>query len=84
MKTNKRGQVADMSRAFLALVVAGIVMSIGAYVISEISGNLSGTAKTVAENGTLALADGGTWLPIIAVVIAASIVLGLISFFRGR
>lgn len=74
-----------MGTAFLAVVVSAVTIAIGAYVTSELGDQMvTGYAHNVALNATQSLADAGTWLPLIAVVVAASIVMSLIVMFRSR
>ena len=76
----------EMSAYALAFAVVAVVLGVGATILSQIQ--TTQTENTVAYNatgygitGVSTLAD---WLPIIAVIVAAAIVIGIIVMaFRG-
>ena len=82
---SKKGMVlGDMYPAVLTIVLIGIVLGIGLYVLSQVESNIAGGS---AEINTTITGLGGlaSWIAVIVVVIAAAIVLGIvISSFGGR
>ena len=82
---NKKGlQLADMYPAVLMIVLVGIILGIGLYVMSQVEGNITGGSSYINTTitGLGGLAD---WIAVIVVVIAAAIVLGIvISSFGAR
>jgi len=84
---NKKGmQLGDIYPAVLTLVLIGIIVGIGVYILSSIDTAITDTEASAVLNTTLyAIGDFADWIAIIVVVIAASIVLGIVisSFGRG-
>lgn len=86
---SKKGmaQVWMLVTGAVALVVATVVIAFGAKINSDVSADLSGDAKDVAENGTKAMATFGKNLPLVATIIVVVIIIGLLLAgfaFRGR
>lgn len=87
MFKNKKGAMtlSDLAPIAIAFVFVAIVISVGADVVADIEADQ--TAGSAAENASLAGLDSlnelSSWLPTIALVIAAAIVIGVLSFFRG-
>jgi hypothetical protein len=76
----------DMSAYVLALVVVAVILGVGATILTQVQ--TTQTSGTTAYNATgYGLTGTGTlsqWLPIIAVIVAAAVVIGVIvSAFRG-
>ena len=83
---NKRGMsLGDMYPAVLTIVLIGIVLGIGIYVLSQVESNMTGGSSAINTTST-GLAGLASWIAVIVVVIAAAIVLGIVisSFGRGR
>ena len=81
----KKGMVlGDMYPAVLTIVLIGIVLGIGLYVLSQVESNIAGGSEQI--NTTITGLGGlASWIAVIVVVIAAAIVLGIvISSFGGR
>lgn len=81
----------QMSSVAMVFVLVGITIGIGAHVNSEVAktGGFTQAAYKVANttlgNATSGLAKLSSWLPIIAVVLAASVVIGvLVVAFSSR
>ena len=74
----------DMYPAVLTIVLIGIVLGIGLYVLSQVESNVAGGSAAI--NTTITGLGGlASWIAVIVVVIAAAIVLGIvISSFGGR
>lgn len=88
--TRKKGlALGDMVPIALAFVLIGVMLGIGSYInaqIQTVGGFTAGTYPYSAiQNATLSLSTMAQWLQIIAVVIAAGIVIGvLVHSFMGR
>jgi len=83
----KKGMsIGDMYPAVLTIVLVGIVLGIGLYVLATFSDQIS-TSETAQEavNTTITgLATFSDWIAIIVVVIAAAIVLGVVLSSFGQ
>ena len=85
---NKKGNINQLFPAVLALVLVGVLLGAGLLILTSFytaAGTTSAagnaTNATIVALGTLAT----TWLPIIVVVVAAGIVLGvLLGAFGGK
>jgi len=83
---DKRGlSLGDMYPAVLTIVLIGIVLGIGIYVLAQVESNISGGSSYIntTKSGLGGMAD---WIAVIVVVIAAAVVLGIVisSFGGGR
>ena len=82
---DKRGlSLGDMYPAILTIVLVGIILGIGIYVMAEVESNITGGSSYI--NTTITGLGGlASWIAVIVVVIAAAIVLGIvISSFGGK
>lgn len=81
-KGRKGLMFADLVRYGLLFVLIGIILGIGAYVNSQVQTTAgwatSSTEYQAVANATLGIANLSSWLPIIAVIIAAAIIIGLL------
>lgn len=72
----------ELASVGLMFVLLGVVLSIGAYINGQITtagGFAAGTASRWAvDNATAGISSLAGWLPIIAVVIAAGAVIGIL------
>jgi len=73
----------------MAFVLIGVMLAIGTYILSSISttgGFVAESAQDyVIRNATAGLLTLGQWLPLVALVIAAGIVIAvLVGSFGGR
>ncbi|RPI76041.1 MAG: hypothetical protein EHM47_00960 [Ignavibacteriales bacterium] len=85
LKDKKGMSLGDIYPAVLTLVLIGIVLGIGVYILSSINTAVTDAeASTVINTTTYALGDFADWIPIIVVVIAAAIVLGIVLSSFGR
>jgi type II secretory pathway component PulF len=67
----------DLYPAVLSIVLIGIVLGIGLYVLAEVEGNITGGSTQI--NTTITGLGGlASWIGVIVVVIAAAIVLGIV------
>lgn len=79
-------QLGDMYPAVLTIVLIGIVIGVGVIVLDQF-GQASGVgvqASTAVNSTRDAVDDFVTWIPVIVIIIAAAIILGLVMrSFRG-
>jgi type II secretory pathway component PulF len=83
----KKGMsIGDMYPAVLTIVLVGIVLGVGLYVLSTFATQISSdtTAQTAVNTTIAGLADFADWIAIIVVVIAAAIVLGVVLSSFGQ
>ena len=75
-----------MYPAVLTIVLVGIVLGVGLYVLAEFSDQVvdSEDAQTAVNDTIEGLGDFAEWVAIIVVVIAAAIVLGVVLSSFGR
>lgn len=90
LKLGKKGiSFSQLSSVGLIFVLVGVTLGIGAYVNSQVQ-STAGWATTSDEylavaNATSGISKLASWLPIIAVVIAAGVVIGvLVMAFSTR
>lgn len=85
---NKGIAFSQLSGIALLFVLVGVTLGIGAYVNSEVRDTAGFAGNTTEynsiQNATEGISKLSQWLPIIAVVIAAGVVIGvLVMAFRG-
>lgn len=89
-KVSKRGQgLNQLPSVAIIFVLAATVIAVGAYVLTQIDTTAGFANGSVAANATIAgqtaLGTLATWLPVIAVVIAAVILISLlVNAFRNK
>jgi len=89
-KLGKKGiGLADMPRVGLIFVLVGVTLGLGAYINAQIQSTAgwetTSTEYLAVSNATAGIGQLSSWLPIIAVVIAAGIVIGvLVAAFAFR
>lgn len=83
---NKKGAMtlSDLAPAAIAFVFIAVVLAVGASILGGVQeGQTSGsTAYNATSQGIDSLEELSGWLPLIALVIAAAVVIGVLSFFR--
>jgi len=88
MKMNKKAMtLGDVYPAILTIVLIGIVLGLGLYILTEVDDKIADEEASSAINLTVVgLGDFADWIAIIVIVIAAAIVLGIVfsSFGRGK
>ena len=70
-----------MPAAVMAIVVLGIIIAIGAKVTESLFDQVNASCVTCgagAANATLGIAEIGGWMPTVGLVLAASLIIGLI------
>lgn len=97
MISGKKGMsLGDLAPAAIAFVFISVVIGVGATVVADVqdgfvtgaancnatSKTACGTAYNVSGEGLSGLDTLASWLPTIALVIAAAIVIGTLAFFR--
>jgi type II secretory pathway component PulF len=87
LKDKKGMGLGDMYPAVLTIVLIGIVLGIGMYVLVQVSDKIASGSPTAAANvNTTITGLGGmaTWIAVIVVVIAAAVVLGIVISSFGK
>ena len=85
---NKDGviQLSDSPNIVLALIVIGIFLAIGSLILTEVRDNPALTANQTAFNATTSALEGldtlSSFQTIIAVVVAAALILGVVFLIR--
>ena len=87
-RMNKRGQaftIADLGTIAIALVVAAVILGMGATILEKIKSTQSDeTAQNASQFGLDGLSTMAEFIPTIAIVAVAAIVIGIILVFFGR
>ena len=76
----------DMYPAVLTLILIGIVIGVGVIVLNQFgnTSSVGGQASCAINSTRDAVDDFVTWIPVIVIIIAAAIILGLVMrSFRG-
>lgn len=80
---NKKGyQLRDLLPVALIFVVATIAISIGANILSDIRDGQTASSyeRNITVNGLTGMGTLGSWLPTLALVVAAAIVIGVLVY----
>jgi len=85
---NKKGQIEALVPLVISLVVIGILLVVAFLIFSQVAANTTvvadANATAAIESVQEATADIPGWLPIIVVVVIGALLIGLVSFLRGR
>jgi len=85
---NKKGQIEALVPLVISLVVVGILLVVAFLIFSQVAANTTvaadGNASAAIDTVQEATADIPGWLPIIVVVVIGALLIGLVSFLRGR
>ena len=88
MKLNKKGQIEALVPLVISLVVIGILLVVAFLIFSQVAANSTvtadGNATAAIQSVQEATNDIPGWLPIIVVVVIGALLIGLVSFLRGR
>jgi len=87
LKSKKGFTLQDLATIGVTFVVIAIVLGMGAKVLDKVDNDMSGTAAAAVANGTEGIAELSSWLPTIAIIIAASVIIGIVVtyfYVRGR
>ncbi len=72
-------ELGDMYPAVLTIILIGIVIGVGVIVLDEFGrASIGGQASSAINSTRDAVDDFVTWIPVIIIIIAASIILGLV------
>lgn len=71
-------ELRDLAPVGIALVVAAIVLTVGADILATISATQTGTAQVITDNGTEGILELASWMPTIGLVVAAGLVIGIV------
>ena len=81
---NKKGlTLGDMYPAVLTIVLVGIILGIGLYVLAQVEANIAGGSTEINTTIT-GLGGMASWIAVIVVVIAAAVVLGIVISSFGK
>ena len=85
LKRDKKGiSLGDLYPAVLTIVLIGIILGIGLYVLNQVEANITG-GSTYINTTVTGLGGLASWIAVIVVVIAAAVILGIvISSFGSR
>ena len=85
---NKKGQIEALVPVVISLVVIGILLVVAFLIFAQVAANPSVVADANATAAIEAVQDATDdipgWLPIIVVVVIGALLIGLVSFLRGR
>jgi len=85
---NKKGQIEALVPLVISLVVIGILLVVAFLIFSQVAANSSVVADSNATAAIEAVQEATDdipgWLPIIVVVVIGALLIGLVSFLRGR
>jgi len=89
LKLKKKAQrftINDLGTIAIALVVAAVILGLGATILEKIQGTqtLNGTAFNATGFGLTGMNTMAEFIPTIAIVAVAAIVIGIILVFFGR
>lgn len=78
--------IQDLAPIAIAFVFIAVVIGVGATVLTSIQGKQtpSGFAYNASGSGLEGLGELSGWLPTIALVVAAAIVIGVLAYFRSN
>jgi len=79
-------QLSQFSTYVLAFVIIAVIIGIGGTILTEIQSTqtTSSIPYNATESGLEGVETFGNWLPTIAVIIAAAVVIGIIvNYFRA-
>ena len=89
-KLGKRGQraftISDMGTIAIGLVVAAVILGMGATILDKLKSQqtVNSTAYNTSNFGIQGVATMAEFIPTIAIVAVAAIVIGIILVFFGR
>ena len=77
--------ISDLAPIAIAFVFIAVVLGVGATVLSSVqAGQTAGSyAYNASGNGLSSLDELSGWLPTIALVVAAAIVIGVLAYFKS-
>ena len=85
-KKAQRFSISDLGTIAIALVVAAVILGMGGTILEKIQGTqtINGTAYNSTGFGLTGLGTMAEFIPTIAIVAVAAIIIGIILVFFGR
>lgn len=81
---NKHGNVAMLQSLGMGIIIFGVTIGIGAYVIGQVNNKLDNSSRKVTGNTTNALIDMASWLGILVIAAIGGIAIWfMISYIGG-
>jgi uncharacterized protein involved in cysteine biosynthesis len=80
MEVVRMKQLMQLAMAVLLLVIISVVIGVGVMVTSSISATLTGSSQAAVDNGTAAISSFAGWLPTVAIIIVAVVVISLLIY----
>ena len=79
-------RLGDLSGIAITFVVLAVTLGVGATILSSIQDGQTpaSTAANATQEGLDAVAELADWLPTLATIVVAAVVIGVISFFYTR
>jgi hypothetical protein len=71
-------QLTDLVPVAIVFIVAAVAIGFGAKILTDIGAGQTGTSAAIISNGTESLNQLGKYLPTLALVAVAAIVVGLV------
>jgi uncharacterized protein (UPF0333 family) len=85
---NRKGQIDQLVPLVISLVVIGVLLVVAFLIMSEVASNSTvtadGNASAAVDEVQEAMGTIPGWLPIIVIVVIGALLIGLVSFLRGR
>lgn len=85
-KTMKGYSINQISAVGIVFVVAGIILSFGATILTDLQDDQTADswAYNITQKALESLQTFGDWLPTLALVVVAAIIIGVLFFYLGR
>jgi len=76
-------RLGDLSGIAITFVVLAVTLGVGATILASIQAGqvASSTAANATQQGLDSMTELADWLPTLATIVAAAVVIGVISFF---
>lgn len=83
---NKKGfTLNQLAGVGVTFVVIAIVLAMGAKVLDKTDDSMTGVAAAAVANGSEGIAELSSWLPTIAIIVAAAVIIGIVvTYFAFR
>jgi hypothetical protein len=77
--------ISDLAPIAIAFVFIAVVLGVGATVLTSIQSGqtVDSYSYNSSSNGLSSIAELSGWLPTIALVVAAAIVIGVLAYFKS-
>ena len=79
-------RLGDLSGIAITFVVLAVTLGVGSTILDSIQAGQTadGYASNASTEGLVSLSTLADWLPTLATIVAAAVVIGVISFFYTR